>query len=237
MDKRGWILFGAATIAILAGLVYFSRQERLDLDNVDHAAVITEEKTEEYNSGLPDNVLGNPDSGVVLVEYGDYSCNGCAALNERIKPVLEEYEDHIAFVYRHFPLTSIHPNSLVAASYAEAAGFQGKYWEYHDILSDNYEAWSGISVNERDDKLREYAEQIGLDMDRLAEDLQDPRIRQKTTFDLQLGRNVGVNATPTVYLNGELAGEAVGDMDKLRELLDAKIEEAGGTPPSANDEN
>lgn len=226
MDKRTWILFGAATVAILAGLVYFSRQERLDVSGVDAAKVITEDTAEETGSMLPDNTLGNKDSKVVLVEYGDYSCNGCAALEGRLKPVIEEFEDDIVFVFRHFPLTSIHPNSMLAASYAEAAGFQGKYWEFHDVLFANYQAWSSIGVDSRDDKMREYAGALDLDMDKLAEDLKDRRISQKINFNLQLGRDIGVNATPTLFLNGERLGQEVSDMDKMRETLQKAIDDA-----------
>ena len=226
MDKRTWILFGAATVAILAGLVYFSRQERLDVSGVDAAKVITEDTAEETGSMLPDNTLGNKDSKVVLVEYGDYSCSGCAALEGRLKPVIEEFEDDIVFAYRHFPLTSIHPNSMLAASYAEAAGFQGKYWEFHEVLFANYQAWSSIGVDSRDDKMREYAGALDLDMDKLAEDLKDRRISQKINFNLQLGRDIGVNATPTLFLNGERLGQEVSDMDKMRETLQKAIDDA-----------
>ena len=226
MDKRTWILFGAATVAILAGLVYFSRQERLDVSGVDAAKVITEDTAEETGSMLPDNTRGNKDSKVVLVEYGDYSCSGCAALEGRLKPVIEEFEDDIVFVYRHFPLTSIHPNAMLAASYAEAAGFQGKYWEFHDVLFANYQAWSSIGVDSRDDKMREYAGALDLDMDKLAEDLKDRRISQKINFNLQLGRDIGVNATPTLFLNGERLGQEVSDMDKMRETLQKAIDDA-----------
>ena len=226
MDKRTWILFGAATVAILAGLVYFSRQERLDVSGVDAAKVITEDTAEETGSMLPDNTRGNKDSKVVLVEYGDYSCSGCAALEGRLKPVIEEFEDDVVFVFRHFPLTSIHPNSMLAASYAEAAGFQGKYWEFHDVLFANYQAWSSIGVDSRDDKMREYAGALDLDMDKLAEDLKDRRISQKINFNLQLGRDIGVNATPTLFLNGERLGQEVSDMDKMRETLQKAIDDA-----------
>ena len=226
MDKRTWILFGVATVAILAGLVYFSRQERLDVSGVDAAKVITEDTAEETGSMLPDNTLGNKDSKVVLVEYGDYSCSGCAALEGRLKPVIEEFEDDIVFVYRHFPLTSIHPNAMLAASYAEAAGFQGKYWEFHEVLFANYQAWSSIGVDSRDDKMREYAGALDLDMDKLAEDLKDRRISQKINFNLQLGRDIGVNATPTLFLNGERLGQEVSDMDKMRETLQKAIDDA-----------
>lgn len=226
MDKRTWILFGAATVAILAGLVYFSRQERLDVSGVDAAKVITEDTAEETGSMLPDNTRGNKDSKVVLVEYGDYSCSGCAALEGRLKPVIEEFEDDVVFVFRHFPLTSIHPNSMLAASYAEAAGFQGKYWEFHEVLFANYQAWSSIGVDSRDDKMREYAGALDLDMDKLAEDLKDRRISQKINFNLQLGRDIGVNATPTLFLNGERLGQEVSDMDKMRETLQKAIDDA-----------
>lgn len=226
MDKRAWILFGAATVAILAGLVFFSRQEKLDLSNVDATKIITEDKVEETGSGLPDNIIGNKGSKVVLVEYGDYSCDGCAALDGRLKPVVDEFKDDIAFVYRHFPITSIHPNSLLASTYVEAAGFQGKYWQLHETLFKNYDSWRWLGTDSRDQKLQEYAQSVGLDMDKLKEDLGDQRIKKKVDFDQQLGKSIGVNATPTLFLNGEKLGDEVSDMTKMRETLEKAIKDA-----------
>lgn len=225
MDKRAWILFSVATVAILAGLIFLSKQDKIDLSNIDEKKVITKEMLADTDSGLPDNLKGAKDSKVVLVEYGDYSCSGCAALDSKIQPVIKKYEKDVAFVFRHFPLTSMHPNSLIAATYAEAAGLQGKYWDMHEVLFENYQAWASLGVNEREQKLQEYAKEVKLDIEKLKKDISDERISKKIDFDMQLGRKISVNATPTVFLNGEKLGEEVSDMNKLEDKLDKVIKE------------
>ncbi len=226
MDKRAWILFGAATVAILAGLVFFSKQDKIDLDNINAHSVITEEKLKETDSGIPDNVIGKKDSKVVLIEYGDYSCSGCAVLDSKIQPVIEEHKKDVAFVFRHFPLTSMHPNSLVAATYAEAAGLQGKYWEMHRLLFKNYEKWALLSSSDREPKMDEYAKSLKLDMEKLKEDLKSEKVSKKINFDQQMGRKENVNATPTMFLNGKKLNEEAGDMTKLSEALTQAVKEA-----------
>src|SRR5699024_4048070 len=86
------------------------------------------------NGHIADHVRGNPDAKVVLVEYGDYQCPGCAGIAPALNTIADRYSEDLAFVFRNFPLSSIHPNAKVAAATAEAAGLQGKFWEMHDKL-------------------------------------------------------------------------------------------------------
>lgn len=227
MDKRAWILFGTATVAILAGLIFFSRQDGVDVSTVDAGKPITSNKVEETQSGLPDNVYGKKDSKVVLIEYGDYSCPGCASLEERMRPIMEEYEDRVAFVFRHFPLSTIHPNSRTAAAYAEAAGLQGKYWEMQDKLFKNQKAWMQLSANERDEKLKGYARELNLDLEQLDKDLTDERIASKIRFDMEVGKKEGVTGTPSLFLNGKMLNpEDFNDEKAVKSLLDEALKNA-----------
>ena len=226
MDKRAWIVFGVATVAILAGLIFFSRQEKVDVSQVDANQPITAQKAQELQSGLPDNIYGNKDSKVILIEYGDYSCPGCEQLEKRLHPILEEYKDDVMFVYRHFPLTTIHPNARLAAAYAEAAGLQGKYWEMHQALFANRQSWWQLSTNERDGALEGYAKNLGLNIEQLKEDISDNRISQKINFDQELGKSKGVNSTPSLFLNGDaIEQDELQDAESIRSLLDKAIKE------------
>lgn len=227
MDKRAWILFGAATVAILAGLVFFSKQEKVDLNNVDTSKPITAKKSEEINSGLPDNVFGKKDSEVVLIEYGDFSCDGCRAFDERITPIMEEYEDRVAFVYRHFPLSTIHPNARTAAAYAEAAGLQGKYWQMHHTLFTNQKEWSNLGANERDEQLKNYAQELDLDLDKLTQDITDEQVTKKINFDMAMGKEEGVTGTPSIVLNGRmLPADDYQDAAAIKSALDDALRSA-----------
>lgn len=167
MDKRTWIVFGVAVVAILGGLIAYSRQGAVDVSKVDNNTTISSQKAEEFGGMMPDNVYGNKDAKVRVIEYGDYSCPGCKTLADNLQGVLPDYKDKIAFIFREFPITQIHPNSRLASSYALAASYQGKYWEMHDILYKNREAWWQVGMNERDGMLDGYAKQIGLNMDQL----------------------------------------------------------------------
>jgi protein-disulfide isomerase len=89
-----------------------------------------------------DWVKGNKDSKVIVVEYSDFQCPACAAYFPMVEQVMDEYKDKVAFVYRHFPLTSIHPHAEPMARAAEAAGKQGKFWEMYELIFKNQNAWS-----------------------------------------------------------------------------------------------
>lgn len=212
MNSRTWIIFAGAAIAILAGLVFFSKQNNLDVSNVNRFAILTAgegEATKQANtttvaSGISDQVYGNKDAKVVLIEYGDYSCPGCATLDGNLKKALEEYKDKVALVFRHFPITSIHPNSKLAAAYAEAAGLQGKFAEMHQKLFTTQREWVSATADTRNELFERYAKEAGLDVERAKKDITDQRVTQKINFDQALGRASQVNGTPTLFLNGTL---------------------------------
>jgi len=226
MDRTRWIIFIVACVAILGGLVFLNQSESVDVEEVDGAKVITKTDTTPA-----DNVYGNAESDVVLIEYGDFQCPGCKSAASTVSQVKEDYKDDIAFVFRHFPLTSIHPNAIAAASSAEAAGNQGKFWEMHDLLYENQEAWSQADAQQRDSVFELYADQLGLDVEQFKADIVTDTISQKINFDRSLGGKMGVTGTPAFFLNGEeLPGDAAseitsGKSDKLRELLDEKIKQ------------
>jgi len=226
MDRTRWIIFIVACVAILGGLVFLNQSESVDVEEVNGAKVIL--KTETTPA---DNVFGKADSDIVLVEYGDFQCPGCQSAAAPISELKKDYEDDIAFVFRHFPLTSIHPNAIAAASTAEAAGKQGQFWEMHDIIYQNQEAWAQADAKQRDTIFEQYAKQLGLDIEQFKTDLVSESVSQKINFDRSLGGKMGVTGTPAFFLNGEelpsdVASEITsGKSDKLRELIDERIKQ------------
>jgi protein-disulfide isomerase len=133
-------------------------------------------------------------AGPVLLEYGDYECPYSAAAYRAIRHVAEELE--FRFVFRHFPLTEIHPHALAAAGAAEAASLQGQFWEMHDWLFRNQTTLT-------DHDLRTAAVELGLDMARFDSDrASDPvleRLRRDVTGGLASGE---VRGTPTLFIDG-----------------------------------
>ena len=225
MDKRTWIIFGVAVIAILAGLVAFSRQSSVNVEGVDHNTVRT---TADENSAIADQVFGKKDSKVTLIEYGDFQCPGCATFHSNFAPLMDEYKDKITFVFRNFPITQIHPNARVAAASAEAAGLQGKYWEMWNILYDKQNEWGSLGADVRDAQFEKYAMQLGLDITKFKEDVASDKVAKKINFDQSLGKNNGVTGTPSLFLNGStLATDKYSSTDTIRNTLDAALKEAG----------
>lgn len=210
MTGKTWIIFGAVIVVLFGGLIAISAKDRIDVSNLNQNSVLT---ASEQSGSIADQVYGNKDSKVILVEYGDFQCPGCASAYQPVKTVMEKYKDQVAFVFRNNPLTSIHPNAKAAAANVEAAGLMGKYWEMHDVVYQNQDAWKGATATERNDLFASYATQVGLDGEKFKKTLADntERINKKINFDLALGGKSKVTGTPTFYLNGDIVDQKVKD--------------------------
>ena len=229
MSKKAWIIFAAICVVLLGGLVYLSSKDRVDVSNIDTSKA---QKGDERSGGIADRVYGKADSKVVLIEYGDFQCPGCGAAFSTIHTLKEKYKDQLAFVFRNFPLASIHPNARAAAAAAEAAGLQNKYWEMHDKLYENQNSWGSTASNERTNVFAVYAQELGLNVDRFKTDLASETVNKKINFDQALGKKIGVNATPTFYLNDKKldsiqSADGGVDPDKLEKVITDALTQAG----------
>jgi protein-disulfide isomerase len=134
------------------------------------------------------------DAPVTLIEYGDYECPYCGMAHPITRAVQQEMGDRLRFVFRHFPLSTVHPHAELAAEAAEAAGAQRKYWAMHDMLYENQQQLDPPY-------LLAYAEALALDVKRFGNDLgrhvHEPKIRE----DFLSGVRSGVNGTPTFFIN------------------------------------
>ena len=201
MSRTAWIVFIVLIVGVLGGLIFLSRSEQLNVDDVDTFQI---QAASADNGNIGDHVIGEADAPVQIIEYGDYQCPGCSVAAPTIKEVAEEYKDKgVMLVLRNFPLVSIHPNALAAASAAEAAGLQGKFWEMHDQLYATQSTWEGLSGEQRTDVFAGYAESLGLDIEQFNTDVTSNAVAQKIDFDIALGRKKGITGTPSIYVNGE----------------------------------
>jgi protein-disulfide isomerase len=145
--------------------------------------------------GPDDHIRGNPNAPVTLVEYGDFECPHCGAAHPVVLAVEEHFGDDLRFVYRHFPLTQIHPNAEPAAEASEYAGSYGRFWEMHDAIFENQDQL-GLPL------LFAIVQALGLSQ----EGLRDALVRQlyapKVLRDFMGGVRSGVNGTPTFFING-----------------------------------
>jgi protein-disulfide isomerase len=132
--------------------------------------------------------------GPQLVVYGDFECPYTAAAMQTIGALLESGAT-FELVFRHFPLSSIHPHAEAAAATSEAAARQGWFWEMHDVLFRNQRRLESAD-------LRRYAERLGLDLARFESDLVDPAIAARVERDVESGERSGVDGTPSLFIDG-----------------------------------
>ncbi len=212
MTRNGWIIFGVLCVALLGGLIVISQRDKIDVSKLDGTKV---QAAAAENGNIADHTYGNMQSKVILIEYGDFQCPGCASAYPIIKQVTEKYKDKIGLIFRNFPLTSIHPNALAAAAAAESASLQGKYWEMHDKLYENQDTWKNLTGQERTDYFKKLATDIGLDTSKWTADLDSEGVQKKIAFNQALGKKAGVTGTPAFYINGESVGDKYFEGNKL----------------------
>jgi protein-disulfide isomerase len=156
-----------------------------------------------------DHVRGG-DGGRELVVYGDFECPYTGAATREIGRLLARGAD-FQVVFRHFPLTEIHPHALAAAKAAEAAARQGKFWEMHDLLFRNQQRLEPGD-------LTRYAERLGLDVARFEADAADPSTEARIERDEVSGIQSGVDGTPSLFIDGQRY-EGSRDADSLAQAL------------------
>ncbi|OLC56211.1 MAG: disulfide bond formation protein DsbA [Chloroflexi bacterium 13_1_40CM_4_68_4] len=160
--------------------------------------------------GPRDHIRGPSDAPVTLLEYGDYECPFCGAAHPVVKQIEELMAEQLRLVFRHFPITTLHPHAELAAEAAEAAGAQHRFWEMHDWI---YQHQDTIDP----DDLRGAAARLGLDLERYDADVESHRFAPRIREDFMSGVRSGVNGTPTFFING---ARHDGDYE-LETLLDA----------------
>ena len=156
-----------------------------------------------------DPVRGDPDAPVTLVEFSDFQCPFCARFHTQTLPAIQEnYIDtgKINFVYRDFPIQSIHPNAIPAALASECADDQGKFWEMHDMIFENQGNWQDLQLAQSASLFREYAIEIGLNMDEFDPCMTSGKYLEEIQNDLNDGRAYGVTGTPGFFIGNEKIG-------------------------------
>jgi protein-disulfide isomerase len=184
--KNPWIVIAIIVAVLLGGSVWYSSQVG-----------------QEGNEGIifEPHYKGNPAAAVTLVEYSDFQCPACAAFQPVLEDVIGQFGDSLRIEFKHFPLIDIHSLAEPAARAAEAAGQQGAFFEFHDLLYANQEAWAkspnpaGMFI--------QYAEELGLDVDKFKSQSRASMIRDRVREDLQEARSLGLTGTPSFFLNGE----------------------------------
>lgn len=169
----------------------------------------TTEETDQYQAAVDqqppvtkdDWIFGNPDAPITVVEYEDFQCPACPSFSLGIKQLIADFPMSIRVVFRHLPLASIHDKAYISSMAAEAAGAQGKFWEMHDILYINQQAWTSLPEEEFVDWIKDQAESLGLDIAQFEEDLYDEEARAALEDTTEARLNAGMHYTPFVVIN------------------------------------
>ncbi len=142
-----------------------------------------------------DHVRGPESAPVTLIEYGDFECPYCGQAEQAIRQLLNAFGDELRYVWRHLPLSDVHPTAQLAAEAAEAAAAQGQFWEMYDMLLAHQD-----QLGPQD--LRRYAERLGLDVERFWGELRRHEHAERIAQDVASADASGVSGTPSFFING-----------------------------------
>ncbi|MBN2549838.1 MAG: DsbA family protein [Anaerolineales bacterium] len=181
----------------------------------------TQQNVRRYDVPVDDDpALGPANAKITIIEFSDYECPYCSRWhNEVFYQIRQEYGDQVRFVYRDFPLTSIHPNSQPAAEAANCAYEQKAFWEFHDLLFSDSELSEEIYL--------QYAQELKLDLEQFQSCLTSGKYAAEVNADLEYASNLGVRSTPTFFVNG-IAVVGAQPYEVFKEVIDKEL--AGEIP-------
>lgn len=164
---------------------------------------------------------GAPNAAVTVEEFADFQCPTCATMHPKVQELQAAYGSRIKIVFRQFPL-QMHQWSYDAACATEAAGMQGRFWEMQNLIFTNQQVWS----NSPDARqiFAEYAKTLGLDVQKFSDDMIGMLAKNRVDADLQRGRALPVNSTPSFYVNNQ----PLADLKLLRQMVDVELQKAEG---------
>ena len=180
----------------------------------------------------PPNYLGGANAPVVLEEFADFQCPQCAAKASIMHDVQAAYGNKIKFIFRNFPLDiPSHDKNYDAAVAAEAAGFQGKFWDMQNLLFSNQNSWT-LSQNFKS-VLDDYGQKLGLNMEKFHSDMAGLQAKTRVDNDKARAKGIGINGTPSLFLNGQAVPFEKMTVEGLKPLIDAELAKSGGSSETA----
>ena len=165
---------------------------------------------------------GSPQAPVTLEEFGDFQCPPCGVLSGPLLEIEKDYGPKLRVIFRNFPFPN-HEHALEAAYAAEAAGLQGRYWEMHDLLYKEQANWS--KAPDAKQLFGSYAKILGLEMDRFETDIAGPTVKARIATDQERGKSLGVNATPSIFINNQGVPAQSLNPTALRAAIDEALKE------------
>lgn len=214
MQSKGFLAIIGVIIAATLGLIIFANRADSPTANNGDPAAITE----------TDHVRGDTsaDAPVTLIEYGDFQCPACGAYDPVMEELFAIYGDQVRFVFRHFPLTQIHPNAMAGHRAAEAAGRQGMFFEMGHLLYQRQAEW--VQADNAATIIESYAIQLDLDLDRYRQDVNDSSVLEIINDQSRSGEAFDISATPTFILNGERINSPQ-SIEEFQQVIDQALAE------------
>jgi protein-disulfide isomerase len=168
------------------------------------------------------HIRGNANAPVTLEEFGDFQCPPCGSLSGFLDELVKEYDPRLRIVFRNYPLEN-HQHAREAALAAEAAGLQGRFWEMHDVLYREQAIWSKAD-NPRE-LFDSYAGMIGLNLDQFKKDMEGGKAMARVDSDRERANSLGVQVTPTLFINDRQWSPTDKSPEGLRAAVDAALKE------------
>ena len=185
-------------IVAAVGLLTIASGAMLYRSKRPSAVTVPKSDTAGAHSTESAHVLGSPDAPVTLEEFGDFQCPPCGALSNPINQLEHDYRPRLRVIFRHLPLSN-HAHAQQAAIAAEAAGMQGRFWQMHDLLYREQAIWS--KATDVATLFNSYAGLLGLNIEQFKKDIASDRTKERVASDQRKAAALGVQNTPTIFLN------------------------------------
>lgn len=220
-----WSIIGGVIALTLVGIIWLAANSESEATGATAGQI--EEDLPPVTAD--DWSWGPTDAQVTLIEYGDFQCPACGSFYSTIRGLRDDYGDRVRFVFRHYPLTGLHPNGMISAQAAEAAGLQDKFWEMEGKLYDSQNDWSSLSRSAAQEKFLEYAAELGMNKEQFQKDLVSGEVAAAIADDQNGGNRANVNGTPTLFMNG-VHIRIPSSYAQLRSTIDAELAASAATP-------
>lgn len=198
-ETKIFLSIGVFTVLVFAGIIWYA--SKTNINGTVSADVLVRFDSQKIESA---------GAKVVLVEFGDYQCPACRAINPLVNQILKDYQGKVTLVFRNFPLPQ-HQYAVISAESAEIAGDQGKFWEMHDMIYEHQDEWANSKSAK--DVFIQYAKNLGMNTDEFKKSLDANKYLDKIERDRSDGNSININATPTFFVNGhKLVLNSAGDL-------------------------
>ncbi|TAL49060.1 hypothetical protein EPN83_02180 [Patescibacteria group bacterium] len=215
MKKNVWLI-GFAVILIGAFGAMLAARKNVNIPSPTSTAA----PEAQFAITAEDHIKGAQFAKVTIIEFSDFQCPACRAYYPLLNEVLKNYPNNdVRVIYKHFPLVNTHIGAEPAARASEAAALQGKFWEMHDLIFDKQESWATRPTR---GAFEDLARELNLDINAFRRDYDLPALKNHVQRDLKEGIDLGVNSTPTFYLNGRKI-ENPRSLEDFKALIDTAL--------------